>query len=91
MLQPTLQDQLFEIILSRFPRRADAVDELCELLSLAKDPIYRRLRGDTFLSPQELAKLAVHYRISLDALRSEEGRVGKECRLTCRSRWSPYH
>ena len=23
--------------------------------------------------------------------RSEEGRVGKECRLTCRSRWSPYH
>src|SRR5881398_4027021 len=22
--------------------------------------------------------------------RSEERRVGKECRLTCRSRWSPY-
>ena len=25
------------------------------------------------------------------ARRSEERRVGKECRLTCRSRWSPYH
>ena len=24
-------------------------------------------------------------------LRSEERRVGKECSLTCRSRWSPYH
>ena len=24
-------------------------------------------------------------------VRSEERRVGKECRLTCRSRWSPYH
>src|SRR5881398_1935821 len=24
-------------------------------------------------------------------LPSEERRVGKECRLTCRSRWSPYH
>ena len=24
-------------------------------------------------------------------LRSEERRVGKECRLLCRSRWSPYH
>ena len=24
-------------------------------------------------------------------IRSEERRVGKECRLTCRSRWSPYH
>ena len=26
-----------------------------------------------------------------DAGRSEERRVGKECRLLCRSRWSPYH
>ena len=25
------------------------------------------------------------------ASRSEERRVGKECHLTCRSRWSPYH
>ena len=23
--------------------------------------------------------------------RSEERRVGKECNLSCRSRWSPYH
>ena len=26
-----------------------------------------------------------------DGLRSEERRVGKECELKCRSRWSPYH
>ena len=26
-----------------------------------------------------------------EAVRSEERRVGKECSLTCRSRWSPYH
>lgn len=68
MLQPSIQDQLFELILSRFARRADAVDELSQLLNLAKDPIYRRLRGDTFLSPQELSLLSQHYRISLDAL-----------------------
>ena len=24
-------------------------------------------------------------------MRSEERRVGKECSVTCRSRWSPYH
>ena len=24
-------------------------------------------------------------------VRSEERRVGKECNLSCRSRWSPYH
>ena len=28
---------------------------------------------------------------SLTARRSEERRVGKECRPLCRSRWSPYH
>ena len=26
-----------------------------------------------------------------EGLRSEERRVGKECSLTCRSRWSPDH
>ena len=32
-------------------------------------------------------------RLKIQALprRSEERRVGKECRLLCRSRWSPYH
>ena len=29
--------------------------------------------------------------LSIGALRSEERRVGKECTMTCRSRWSPYH
>ena len=27
----------------------------------------------------------------LPQARSEERRVGKECAITCRSRWSPYH
>ena len=27
----------------------------------------------------------------LNLSRSEERRVGKECRIGCRSRWSPYH
>ena len=28
---------------------------------------------------------------ALSWARSEERRVGKECRIGCRSRWSPYH
>ena len=28
---------------------------------------------------------------SVRELRSEERRVGKECTIQCRSRWSPYH
>ena len=30
-------------------------------------------------------------RLEIDPYRSEERRVGKECRIGCRSRWSPYH
>ena len=29
--------------------------------------------------------------VQADITRSEERRVGKECRPLCRSRWSPYH
>ena len=32
------------------------------------------------------------YGVDMAAIvRSEERRVGKECTMTCRSRWSPYH
>ena len=30
-------------------------------------------------------------KIMQERVRSEERRVGKECRIGCRSRWSPYH
>src|SRR3546814_5286544 len=34
---------------------------------------------------------ALAHRITMEADRSEERRVGKECVSTCRYRWSPYH
>ncbi len=68
MPDSNLQEQFFDLLLTRYPRRADAVEDLGELLHLAKDAIYRRMRGDTVLSPAELSILARHYHISLDAL-----------------------
>jgi histidyl-tRNA synthetase len=41
--------------------------------------------------PREGAQSAVGAGGRYDGLRSEERRVGKECRRLCRSRWSPYH
>ena len=35
------------------------------------------------------ATTALYY--TVNKVRSEERRVGKECRIGCRSRWSPYH
>ena len=46
----------------------------------------RKLVGD-----EEVARDVDVRRDALAADRSEERRVGKECELKCRSRWSPYH
>ena len=41
---------------------------------------------------KNMGKVDELYRKEIDEKgRSEERRVGKECRIGCRSRWSPYH
>ena len=67
-----LQELLFDRILFRYQRKGDAVDDLSELLHVGRDAIYRRLRSDTSLSPDELSLLATHYQISIDDLRAEQ-------------------
>ena len=59
-----------------FDSIAGTYDQLNHTLSLGIDKIWRR-KGIAFLRPFSPASI----------LRSEERRVGKECR----SRWSPYH
>ena len=43
------------------------------------------------LSGADMIFISATTPVSAKIRRSEERRVGKECRLTCRSRWSPYH
>src|SRR5213079_3667867 len=52
-------------------------------------PIYRRNDGRVAQTAARAAGRAEQLRHLVD--RSEERRVGKECRLLCRSRGSPYH
>jgi molecular chaperone DnaK len=42
-------------------------------------------------SPQEVSAMILQKMKEAAEQRSEERRVGKECRRLCRSRWSPYH
>ena len=57
---------------------ADKVTDLVELI--------RKVQPDVVLN------LALPYQdLTIMDARSEERRVGKECRIGCRSRWSPYH
>jgi hypothetical protein len=66
-MEHPLQHYLLEKIIKRYQKKTQAVDELCQILNVHKDAIYRRLRGDTLLTPKELTELANHYKISLDA------------------------
>ena len=64
----SLQDALFATILAQFPNRTAAVDALSQLLDVGKAPVYRRLNGQTLLTPREITLLAQTYSISLDDL-----------------------
>ena len=69
-------------------RRPGAERELRHRLEL---PVERMTARDLIRCRIE-ADVAIHNaveRTRLDA-RSEERRVGKECEVPCRSRWSPY-
>ena len=59
----------------------------------------RKLPDGLTFDPANCAKVAAGPEMPPDlqgnmaavSARSEERRVGKECWITCRSRWSPYH
>ena len=52
----------------------------------------RRLTDDVIdITVQAAAGILTGAKVSTLGVRSEERRVGKECCLVCRSRWSPYH
>lgn len=64
----SLQHLLFQRILTNFVRRAEAVETLSAMLNVGRDAIYRRIRADTAITPDEMALLANHFNISLDQL-----------------------
>jgi adenosylmethionine-8-amino-7-oxononanoate aminotransferase len=65
-----------------------------ETAALIIEPLVQGAAGMRMCRPEFLAALAERLRRAGALLifdRSEERRVGKECGLRCRSRWSPYH
>ena len=59
--------------------------------------LFKRKSKDTgndvyaFISGNTIPITEVNDPVFSAKTRSEERRVGKECRIGCRSRWSPYH
>lgn len=63
-----LQQELFIQIKEKLPAHLSLVDELCNLLDLSPDSVYRRIRGEKPVTLDELQRICSHYRLSLDQL-----------------------
>lgn len=68
MTTPDLQRNLLQKVVDRFPKKSMAVKELSKLLQVSPDGIYRRLRGDSILSPKEISLLAHAFNLSVDSI-----------------------
>jgi len=56
----------FQHIKAGLPPNISFVDEIADLLNISNDSAYRRIRADKPISFDELQKLCIHYKISLD-------------------------
>ena len=63
-----IQSTFLEEVKKRLPPNLLLVDELSEILNVSRDSTYRRLRGETILSLDEVKKICNHFNVSLDAL-----------------------
>jgi len=70
-----IQSVFLEQIRQRLPKNLSLADELAEILNVSRDSVYRRMRGETILSLEEVKKLCNHYKVSLDSLLSPSSEI----------------
>lgn len=71
------QTHLMQRLKDALPNNISLVDELADLLQVSNDSAYRRIRGETALSIEEIALICKKFKISFDAFinSSEAGSV----------------
>lgn len=62
------QQQFLEKLKYILPANISFVDSLSDILQLSPDSVYRRIRGETSLTFDEVVKLCGHFRLSFDSL-----------------------
>lgn len=65
--QETAQTRFMQRIKESLPANMSLVDELADLLQISNDSAYRRIRGETDLSIEEIAAICKQFKISFDA------------------------
>lgn len=64
----TVQQTFFKHIKSLLPAHISLVDSVADVLNVSTDSAYRRIRGETHLTLEEIKSLCCQFRISLESL-----------------------
>lgn len=64
----SVQYEFFNQIRASLPSHITLVDAVADFLNISNDSAYRRIRGETPISFDEMGKLSRHFRISVDKL-----------------------
>lgn len=66
--RPEIQPLFLEQLKAKLPPHVSFPDELAEVLNISRDSAYRRIRGETILSIEEVRTICNHYQLSMDSL-----------------------
>jgi hypothetical protein len=68
MPEPTAQQFLFQHLRDNLPANLSLVESVAEVLHISTDSTYRRIRGETLVTMDELKTLCTHFQVSVDQL-----------------------
>lgn len=68
MASPSIQEIFLAELKNKLPPGISLADEITDLLNISMDSAYRRIRGTTLFTIDEIVKLSGKYNISLDLL-----------------------
>ena len=66
MISSELQKLFFQLIKAKLPAHISFVEAIAEVLDISIDSAYRRIRGETELTLDEIYRISKHYAISID-------------------------
>ncbi len=67
-MNPSLQDKIFAAVSQYYGKKSEVIRAISELLGVGKDAVYRRMRGESVMTPAEIDLIAVKYKLSVDSL-----------------------
>lgn len=75
MPEVPIQARFFEYIRRLLPENTSLAEDISDVLNISTDSVYRRLRGETSLSVDEVHRLCNHYDISFDVFSTKSRNI----------------